>query len=136
MKNCIFCKIINGEIPSYKIYDDEFTFAILDINPTSRGHVLVLPKKHFDMTENTDNEILEKMIVVSKNLGKKIRKILKSDGFNININNDKYAGQEIMHTHFHIVQRFDGDGLKLWKANENEKSKVGETYNEIIKNLK
>ena len=133
--DCIFCKIISGEIPSYKIYEDEFTFAILDINPTSRGHVLILPKKHFDMTENTENEMLSKMIVVAKEIGTKIKNILKSDGFNININNGKLAGQEIFHTHFHVVQRFEGDGIKLWPANENEKTKIQETYNEIIKNL-
>ncbi|MDD4290310.1 MAG: HIT domain-containing protein, partial [Patescibacteria group bacterium] len=85
--DCIFCKIINGEIPSYKIYEDEFTFAILDINPTSHGHVLILPKKHFEMTENTDDEILEKMIINTKKIATKIKEILKSDGFNININN-------------------------------------------------
>lgn len=133
--DCIFCKIISGEIQSYKIYEDNDIFVMLDIYPTTRGHCLVLPKKHFDMTENTENEILSKMIVVAKEIGTKIKNILKSNGFNININNGKLAGQEIFHTHFHVVQRFEGDGIKLWLANENEKTKIQETYNEIIKNL-
>ena len=134
--DCIFCKIINGEIPSYKIYEDEFTFAMLDINPVSRGHILVLPKKHFDTTEVTDDEIISKMIVVAKNMGREIKKIFNSDGFNIMVNNGKSAGQVIFHTHFHVIQRFENDNLGLWPINEDEKMKVEKTYNEIIGSLK
>lgn len=134
--DCIFCKIINGEIPSYKIYEDSDIFVILDINPVSIGHALVLPKKHFEMFETTDDEVLAKMIVISKKIGQKIKKILKSDGFNININNGKSAGQIIFHTHFHIVQRFEDDNLKLWPADETESRKVQETYQTIINNIK
>lgn len=136
MEQCIFCKIINGKIPSYKIYEDDDIFVMLDIRPTTKGHVLVLPKKHFEMLEVTDDEILEKMITVSKNIGKQIKSILKSDGFNININNGKHAGQEIFHTHFHVVQRFEGDGIKLWPPSKEEKIKIEETYNQIKNNLK
>lgn len=135
MEQCIFCKIIQGEIPNYKIYEDGDVFVTLDINPVTSGHVLILPKKHFDMFETTDDETLSKMILVSKKIGTKIKNILKSDGFNININNGKHAGQEIFHTHFHVVQRFEGDGIKLWPADENEKTKVEEVYNKIISNL-
>lgn len=131
--DCIFCKIINGEIPSYKIYEDNDIFVILDINPVSTGHVLILPKKHFEMPETTDDEVLAKMIVISKKIGQKIKKILKSDGFNININNGKSAGQIIFHTHFHIVQRFENDNLKLWPTNEAESKKIQEVY-QIITN--
>lgn len=135
MENCLFCKIINGEIPSYKIYEDNDIFVILDINPVSIGHALVLPKKHFEMLETTDDEVLAKMIVISKKIGQKIKKILKSDGFNININNGKSAGQIIFHTHFHIVQRFENDNLKLWPADETESRKVQEIYQTIINDI-
>ncbi len=133
--DCIFCKIISGEIPSYKIYEDEDVFVILDIGPVSPGHALVMPKKHFDMVETTDDEMLSKMIIVAKKIGIKIKSILKSDGFNININNGKHAGQEIFHTHFHVVQRFEGDEIKLWPPNEKEKEKIEEIYNKIKNNL-
>ena len=136
MENCIFCKIINGEIPSYKIYEDNDIFVILDINPVSIGHALILPKKHFEMAETTDDEILAKMIIITKKIAIKIRKILKSDGFNININNGKLAGQEIAHTHFHVVQRFKNDNLKLWPPNENEKDRIKEVYQKIINNIR
>ena len=87
------------------------------------------------MFETTDNEILSKMTIIAKEVGIKIKNILKSGGFNININNGKLAGQEIMHTHFHVLQRFDGDGIKLWPANENEKQKVEKIYQTIINNI-
>lgn len=122
-------------MPSYKIYEDNDIFVMLDINPVTPGHILVLPKKHFEMFETTDNEILSKMTIIAKEVGIKIKNILKSGGFNININNGKLAGQEIMHTHFHVLQRFDGDGIKLWPANENEKQKVEKIYQTIINNI-
>ncbi len=134
MESCIFCKIISGEIPSYKIYEDNDIFVILDINPVSIGHALILPKKHFDMIETTDDETLAKMIVITKKIGTKIKQLLKSDGFNININNGKLAGQEIAHTHFHVVQRFKDDNLKLWPPNEDKKNGVEEIYQKIINN--
>ncbi len=134
--DCIFCKIINGEIPSYKIYEDDNVFVILDINPVSPGHALVLPKKHFEMPESTDDEIISKMMIIAKHIAKNIKRTLNSDGFNITTNNGETAGQTISHTHFHIVQRFKGDNLELWPPNENEKNRIEETYNKIINTLK
>ncbi len=135
MESCIFCKIINGEIPSYKIYEDEHVFVILDMNPVTAGHFLVLPKKHFEMPESTDDEIISKMIIIAKRIAKNIKRILNSDGFNITTNSGEAAGQTISHTHFHVVQRFKNDNLKLWPPNENEKNKIKETYKKIISNI-
>ena len=129
--DCIFCKIISGEIPSYKIYEDEYVLAILDINPIAKGHVLVLPKKHFDIFENTENIYLEKMIDISKKLGKELREKLGSDGFNVLVNNDKVAGQLVFHTHFHIIQRFTDDKLEIWELNKTEQQQLQETFNTL-----
>ncbi len=111
MKDCIFCKIIKGEIPAYKIYEDDFCLAFLDISNDSYGHTLVIPKKHYENIMTCDNSTLSRLIETCKKLGTHYVKDCGFDGFNIFNNNGKSAGQSVMHLHLHIRPRKEGDGL-------------------------
>lgn len=114
MNTCLFCKIIDGEIPAEKVYEDDIVFAFLDIHPVNIGHTLVIPKAHFANLYETPNETLAHMMVVVKKLSLAIKEALHADGINIEMNNDPIAGQIIFHTHLHIVPRFSGDGFTHW----------------------
>ncbi|MEI6597253.1 MAG: HIT family protein, partial [bacterium] len=105
MENCIFCKIITGEIPSYKVYEDEQILAFLDINPVNHGHTLVVPKKHFVNIEETDEQVLYLIIKIVKKIGASLKKNLGVAGYNVLENNDPVAGQIVPHLHFHIIPR-------------------------------
>ena len=110
MKNdCIFCAIAEGEIPSFKVYEDELVLAYLDINPFSKGHTLVIPKKHSAGLLDTDDETLAVIIARVKKVAAHLKEKLGCDGFNIVQNNGEAAGQTVRHVHFHIVPRWNGD---------------------------
>jgi histidine triad (HIT) family protein len=111
---CVFCKIITGEIPSYKIYEDNDTFAFLDIKPVNPGHVLVVPKKHYQNMEEISDSDLQKIILIVKKIGAALKNKLGVIGYNINENNDLIAGQAVPHLHFHVIPRREEDGLKHW----------------------
>lgn len=104
MSDCIFCKIIAGEIPAYKIYEDENVFAFLDISGKVVGHTLVVPKKHFINILDCENDVLEKVIISVKNIANHYIS-LGATGFNLQVNNGKSAGQEVPHMHFHIMPK-------------------------------
>ena len=114
MKNdCIFCAIACGEIPSFKIYEDDLVLAYLDINPFTKGHTLVIPKGHsaglLDTPDGTLAEIVSRVTKVAAHL----KDALPCDGFNILQNNGAAAGQTVMHLHFHIVPRYSGEGIEF-----------------------
>lgn len=106
----IFRKIIDGEIPSQKIYEDEYCIAILDINPTKKGHSLVISKEDKGLIEELSPEVLQGMILAVKKISQKMRDALKADDTNVLINNGPCAGQEISHVHIHVIPRFKNDG--------------------------
>jgi histidine triad (HIT) family protein len=115
MNDCIFCKIVSGEIPSYKVYETNDTLAILDINPVTRGHVLVIPKDSsssniFDISAPEWSAMMETVRKVAIAL----EQALGADGVNLVMNNREHAGQIIFHPHVHLIPRFRGDGLKHW----------------------
>lgn len=114
MENCIFCKIVKGEVPSHKIYENDEVLAFLDINPVNIGHSLIIPKKHFVNIYETPENILVDMFKAAKIISKAIKSELKADGINITMNNDSAAGQIIFHSHIHVIPRMEGDGFKLW----------------------
>lgn len=118
MEDCIFCKIIKGELPSRKIYEDDIVIAFLDINPINKGHTLVIPKEHYHSTLETPDEILKHIAVVVKKITLAIMKATDSHGCNIAINNGEVSGQIIFHTHWHIMPRFENDGYELWKGTD------------------
>lgn len=111
---CVFCKIISGDIPSYKIFEDERTLAFLDIKPVRPGHILVIPKKHFHNLEEINSEDLTALIQTVKKIGGLLKDKLKVEGYNVITNNDAVAGQVVPHLHFHIIPRAMDDGLPLW----------------------
>lgn len=114
MLNCIFCKIIAGELPCYKVYENNNVLAFLDIAPVSYGHILVVPKKHFVNIEDIPEDELRKVITVVKKIGKALKSGLCAPGYNVSVNNDPIAGQIVPHIHFHVIPRKQGDGLQLW----------------------
>jgi histidine triad (HIT) family protein len=112
MKNdCIFCAIAAGEIPSFKVYEDDFALAYLDINPFSRGHTLVIPKVHAAGLLDADDAMLAELVLRVKKVAAQVKERLGCDGFNILQNNGEAAGQTVRHIHFHIVPRWNGDPL-------------------------
>lgn len=111
--SCIFCKIARGEIPSYKVFEDDYCLAFLDINPTSEGHTLVLPKEHFDSMLTCPKDILDHLFEVAQMIAQAQQKQLGATGANIITNIGKSAGQTVNHFHIHIIPRYDNDGLKL-----------------------
>ncbi len=113
VKNCIFCKIIKGEIPSKKVYDDVNFVGILDINPGAKGHVLLLPKKHVQIMPQLGTELNGELGVVAKKISAKIKSALGVASTSIFVANGAVAGQNAPHFMLHIIPRKDGDGVSL-----------------------
>ena len=112
MKNdCIFCAIAAGEIPSFKVYEDDAVLAYLDINPFSKGHTLVIPKAHSTGLLDTADETLAQVLARVKKVAAHLKAALPCDGFNILQNNGAAAGQTVMHLHFHIVPRYGAEPI-------------------------
>lgn len=114
MKDCIFCKIINGEIPCHKIYEDQNALAFLDISKQYYGHTLVIPKKHYkNILEIPANELAEIMNVVQK-ISQHYIQNCGFEGINIANNNEECAHQSVFHLHIHIIPRKTNDNVKLY----------------------
>ncbi len=134
--DCLFCKMVAGQIPVTKIYEDEVVLAFLDIGPISDGHTLVIPKQHFEKLHDCPPELLGR---VGSQLGKiagAVTAAMNSDGYNVLCNNGRAAGQLIEHLHFHIIPRNAGDGVfDRWPAYKYEQGKIELITEEIRKNL-
>lgn len=117
---CLFCKIINGEIPSYKIYEDDIVLAFLDINPQSNGHTLIIPKKHFLDIDDIDNETLTHIFDVARYVKKLLQSKLNCDGITFIQNNGEC--QEVKHYHLH---------LQPYYKEKNELLDVVDIYNKL-----
>lgn len=132
MKDCIFCKIANGLVPSDTVYEDENFRAILDLNPAEKGHTLVLTKKHFDDIFEADDETLGNLFRVTHHVGKAVKEALFADGINIVQNNGKEAGQTVSHLHVHIIPRFKGHTkIVSWIQHDIEKEEQKEIAGRI-----
>ncbi len=108
---CIFCKIINNEIPSYTIYEDEYVKCFLDVNPTENGHTLIVPKKHFVDNSDIDNEYLLKVHEASKIVIDKINTKLDASGIKLTQNNGSL--QEVKHYHMHVIPKYNDKSNKI-----------------------
>lgn len=108
--NCIFCRIIAGEIPSYTLYEDEQFKVILDVGPATRGHALILPKGHYANLYELPEETAAEVIKLAKKMMTRMTDKLKCDGFNIVQNNGEAAGQTVNHFHMHLIPRYKDDG--------------------------
>src|SRR3989338_8746363 len=123
-ENCIFCKIIAGKIPTLKVYEDKDVMAFLDIAPANKGHTLIVPKKHSkDMLEDNNKDLAAVM------------KAASAEGFNFIANTGPVAGQVVFHTHFHIIPRFENDGLKHWPKKDYSEDEMIAVKNKIIESI-
>ena len=114
--NCIFCKIAAGVIPSATIYEDEDFRVILDIEPASKGHALILPKEHYANLYELPEELASKAMLVAKKVITKMTEILGCDGYNVLQNNGEAAGQTVFHYHMHLIPRYKEDDVTIgWK---------------------
>jgi histidine triad (HIT) family protein len=133
MVECIFCKIINGDIPSYKVYEDDEVLAFLDINPVAFGHTLVIPKEHYESVFDGQEEAYGILSSKVAKVANKIKNALNCDGINILQNNGRASGQVILHVHFHIIPRMVDDGVLTFPNVIGEKVNFEEIARKISK---
>lgn len=103
---CIFCKIVNKEIPNYTVYEDEHVLAFLDISQVTKGHTLVIPKKHYDNFLCCEQEDLHRVMDVAQSIAKKLETTLQCKGINILSNVNEVSGQSVFHFHVHVIPRY------------------------------
>ncbi len=135
MDNCIFCKIIKGEIPADKIYEDENCFAFLDIKPVNLGHALLIPKRHYENLYELPDDLLSKIAPIIKKIALAVKSGVNAEGINIGMNNEGPAGQLVLHAHFHIMPRFSNDGHVHWHGKEYSKEEFSQTAEKIKEKL-
>ena len=105
-EDCLFCKIAKGEIHSATVYEDSHFTVILDVNPATKGHCLIIPKEHFDNIYDLDGETAGKLFALATCIARAMRDALKCDGLNLVQNNGEIAGQTVNHFHLHLIPRF------------------------------
>lgn len=129
---CVFCKIVNKEIPSKTIYEDDKVIAILDLSQATFGHTLVIPKKHYENLFDIDESTYLHLSKVVKDLAIKIKTKLHAEGINIINNNCQAAGQTVMHYHVHIVPRYINDDFKILNIDHSKDYNLDEVLNKIL----
>lgn len=116
--DCIFCKVIKNQIPSYTVYEDDLVRVFLDINPSTNGHMLIVPKKHYTNIIDIDNSVLNHINMIAKKMYKLLKEKLNVDGMTISQNND--FGQDVKHYHMHLTPRYIKDNVKITYSTELE----------------
>lgn len=135
-EDCIFCKIIAGEIPSFKLYEDDATLAFMDINPASDGHTLVIPKEHAKDVHAVSEEAIAKTVITAKKIASAVEKTVAPGGINLVQCNGEAAGQSVFHFHMHVLPRRDGDQLKMnWGLKPGDMDAIGKLAEKIKRNL-
>jgi len=136
MDGCVFCKVVAGEIPAARIYEDDAVLAFLDIGPISDGHALVIPKRHCATLHECDPRILGGLACGLGRIAKAVVEAMDADGYNVLSNNGSAAGQVVEHLHFHIIPRKTGDGvLAQWPSFRYPKGRIDEIAARIRGNL-
>ena len=134
--DCIFCKMVGGQIPVAKIYEDEVVLAFLDIGPVSDGHALVIPKQHFEKLHDCPAGLIGEVAVRLGKIAGAVAAATESDGYNLLCNNGRAAGQLIEHLHFHIIPRKVGDGVfERWPAHKYPEGRIEAIAESISENL-
>ena len=126
MSDCIFCSIVDGEIPSYTVYEDDAVVAFLDANPLARGHTLVIPKEHHERVNDLPTDLATDLFAAVHDLTARIEAAVDAEATTIAVNNGELAGQEVPHVHVHVVPRFEGDGSRPIHALIEERPDVGD----------
>lgn len=136
---CIFCKIVAGEIPSVRVYEDDRVIAFLDINPIAPGHTLLVPREHHATLPETPTELLTAVMAAAKTVAQGLLAATRGEGFNFLQFNGACSGQEVMHLHFHVIPRRPRDGVafqwKQGKYREGEMATLGERIRGAIRNV-
>ena len=130
---CVFCKIVSGEIPAYKIYEDEFFIAFLDISQATIGHTLIVTKQHFENIFALNTDLAGKLGKLTIQLADHLKRVLKIENINLINNSGILAGQTVYHFHLHLIPRYENDGM-LIKFNQNNLS--SEKLNDLFTKLK
>jgi len=139
MSDCLFCKIVDGSIPSTKVYEDEHVLAFMDIMPLTKGHTLLIPKKHHENVYDMSSEEAGQLFSVAPKIAEALKASFQPAGLNLLNNNGAPAGQSVFHFHLHFIPRYDQtDGLKLnWQTKEKHYTNelFAEYANKISENL-
>ncbi len=136
MDGCVFCKMVAGEIPVTKVYEDEAVLALLDIGPISDGHTLVIPKRHCGKLHECDPNVLSAVAARLGRIAGAVAAAMGADAYNVLVNNGSAAGQVVNHLHFHIIPRQAGDRvLSGWPSYKYPKGRIEEIAAMIRANL-
>ncbi len=130
--DCLFCKIVAGEVPATRVHEDERTIAFMDINPATRGHLLVIPREHAADVHSIDPEDLKAVVVAAKGLAGRVRDQLGADGVNLLNSTGKVAWQTVFHFHLHVIPRYDNDPLRLpWQPEPGDRDAIAAAAEEL-----
>jgi histidine triad (HIT) family protein len=130
-EDCIFCKIIKGEIPCSKIYENEKVLAFLDIGPVNKGHVIVIPKEHHETVFVTPDDLLGEMMIVVKKIGTAVKSAFDADFVNVLV-----YGLDVAHAHIHVIPRYHDDGIPVWPQGKYGDGEMQECAEKIVNFLK
>ncbi|WP_298725476.1 HIT family protein [uncultured Ferrovibrio sp.] len=134
---CIFCKIVDGEAPSFKLYEDELSFAIMDINPFNHGHALVLSKGHYANIHEVTDDSISAVARTAKKIAAAVNDVVKPDGINIVQANGQGAAQSVQHYHVHVLPRRIGDNARLnWSLTPGDQDSIAKLAADIRAILK
>ncbi|MCF0229767.1 MAG: HIT family protein [Parasporobacterium sp.] len=123
--NCIFCKLANGDIPTYSLYEDDDFNVIFDAGPATVGHALIIPKEHAANIFELSEELTGRAFILAKKMAAVMTEVFGADGFNILQNNNAAAGQSVFHFHIHLIPRYENDhAIGMWTPGEQEKEKL------------
>ena len=132
-EDCIFCKIIRGEIPSFKLYEDDLTYAFMDINPLNDGHALVIPKYHAENIYATPDEWFGPTMSTVRRIASAVNKVVRPEGLNLLQANGPGAKQSVFHFHMHVIPRYADDGAGMnWEMKHGDMDAIGELAEQIV----
>ena len=130
--DCVFCRIIRGEIPSFQVFDDERTLAFMDINPANPGHVLVIPKVHAESIFTIEESFLRATLLVAQRVARAVQKVFEPYGLNIVQANGPGAAQSVLHFHWHVLPRAKDDGLAMnWSLRPGDKAALADAAKRV-----
>ena len=132
-EDCIFCKIIQGEISSFKLYEDDLTYAFMDINPLNDGHALVIPKYHAENIYATPDEWFGPTMSTVRRIASAVNKVVRPEGINLLQANGPGAKQSVFHFHMHVIPRYADDGAGMnWEMKHGNMDAIGELAEQIV----
>ena len=134
--DCVFCRIVAGEVPSFKLFEDDATFAFMDINPANEGHALVIPKEHTVDLYSVSDQALARTAVTARKIADAVARTLHPGGLNLVQCNGPAAAQSVMHFHVHVLPRVEDDGLSMnWGLKLGDIEAIGKLAERIRANI-